>query len=202
MGTNSVFGKGDVSADTDFLFIFGEKKPKMKKIAIRARSISPMPLLRRSLMPEELVKKLSTVMKDLEETSTSENDEINIKKKEKCEEELSDSLNNLKQRLFPPGETVSDFVLAQISQEIYSTDLLIDFMKNFHMMDFEGRKNFVQIFTKILKRQIGTRYPTVEYICTKGSSINHLDLGGGYFLPPALLADECRFLLNPLFETM
>ena len=34
-------------------------------------------------------------------------------------------------------------------------------------IDFEGKKDAVQIFNSILRRQIGTRTPTVEYICTK-----------------------------------
>ena len=35
------------------------------------------------------------------------------------------------------------------------------------MVDFEGKKDAVQVFNNLLRRQIGTRTPTVEYICTK-----------------------------------
>ena len=35
------------------------------------------------------------------------------------------------------------------------------------MVDFEGKKDAVQVFNNLLPRQIGTRTPTVEYICTK-----------------------------------
>jgi hypothetical protein len=31
----------------------------------------------------------------------------------------------------------------------------------------QGKKDVAQIFNNILRRQIGTRSPTVEYICTK-----------------------------------
>jgi len=34
-------------------------------------------------------------------------------------------------------------------------------------VDFEGKKDAVQVFNNLLRRQIGTRTPTVEYICTK-----------------------------------
>jgi Mo25-like len=32
---------------------------------------------------------------------------------------------------------------------------------------FQGKKDVAQVFNNILRRQIGTRSPTVEYICTK-----------------------------------
>lgn len=34
-------------------------------------------------------------------------------------------------------------------------------------MDFESRKDVVQIFNTLLRRQIGSRFPTVEYLCNK-----------------------------------
>ena len=35
-----------------------------------------------------------------------------------------------------------------------------------HRIDFEGKKDAAQIFNGILRRQIGTRTPTVEHIYT------------------------------------
>lgn len=32
---------------------------------------------------------------------------------------------------------------------------------------FQGKKDVAQIFNNILRRQIGTRTPTVEYLCTQ-----------------------------------
>lgn len=32
---------------------------------------------------------------------------------------------------------------------------------------FQGKKDVAQVFNNILRRQIGTRSPTVEYTCTK-----------------------------------
>lgn len=48
--------------------------------------------------------------------------------------------------------------------------LLIHFsrhLQNLNRIDFEGKKDVAQVFNNVLRRQIGTRSPTVEYICTK-----------------------------------
>ncbi len=65
------------------------------------------------------------------------------------------------------SEQQSDIVLAQLSQEMYNTGLLLLLLRNLGRIDFEGKKDAVQIFNNIVRRQIGTRTPTVEYICTK-----------------------------------
>lgn len=40
-------------------------------------------------------------------------------------------------------------------------------MTNIAKFEFEARKDVVQIFNNLLRRQIGTRHPTVEYISGK-----------------------------------
>merc|ERR1739848_624957 len=90
------------------------------------------------------------------------------KKQEKAQEDLSRQLTNMKQLLFGnESDQQSDIVLAQLSQEMYDTGLILALLRNLHRIDFEGKKDAVQIFNSILRRQIGTRTPTVEYICTK-----------------------------------
>lgn len=37
----------------------------------------------------------------------------------------------------------------------------------FFIARFQGKKDVAQIFNNILRRQIGTRTPTVEYLCTQ-----------------------------------
>jgi calcium binding protein 39 len=64
------------------------------------------------------------------------------------------------------SEQQSDIVLAQLSQEMYNTGLLLLLIRNLHRIDFEGKKDVAQIFNSVLRRSIGTRTPTVEYICT------------------------------------
>ena len=60
------------------------------------------------------------------------------------------------------NEQQSDVVLAQLSQEMYNSGLLLLLLRNFHRVDFEGRKDTAQIFNNVLRRQIGTRTPTVR----------------------------------------
>ncbi len=89
----------------------------------------------------------------------------------------------------PHTETV-----AQLAQELYNSGLLISLVENLQVIDFEvrirlvlfylfiydcnngynnidyvcsqGKKDVCQIFNNILRRQIGTRSPTVEYFCS------------------------------------
>jgi len=58
-------------------------------------------------------------------------------------------------------------VVAQLAQETYNTDLLYHLVVNIAKFEFEARKDVVQIFNNLLRRQIGARYPTVEYLCQK-----------------------------------
>ncbi len=71
----------------------------------------------------------------------------------------------------------SEIVRAQLSQEMYNTGLLVLLVRNLHRVDFEGKKDVVQIFNSVLRRQIGTRTPTVEYICTKPEILHMLSRG-------------------------
>ena len=88
------------------------------------------------------------------------------------------------------------------SQEMYNSGLLLILLRNLHKIDFEGKKDAAQIFNNILRRQIGTRTPTVEYICTtpeilftlcKGQyfmqKINFENFLGCISPPPPLLID-------------
>lgn len=45
----------------------------------------------------------------------------------------------------------------------YMAPLTLCFLNCF----WQGKKDVAQIFNNILRRQIGTRTPTVEYICTQ-----------------------------------
>ena len=61
------------------------------------------------------------------------------------------------------GEDPLPELIAQLSQETYNTDLLLHLLQNIHKLEFESRKDVVQIFNNLLRRQIGARFPTVEY---------------------------------------
>jgi calcium binding protein 39 len=58
-------------------------------------------------------------------------------------------------------------LIAQLAQETYNTDVLYLLVLNIARFEFEARKDLVQIFNNLLRRQIGTRYPTVEYLSAK-----------------------------------
>lgn len=86
----------------------------------------------------------------------------------------------------PVPETV-----AQLAQEVYASDLLYALIVYMGKFEFEvrptpsytansqawltvllqARKDVAQIFTHLLRRQIGTRWPTVEYLNTKDDVI-------------------------------
>jgi len=88
---------------------------------------------------------------------------------QQAQEDLSKQLIAMKTMLFGADSTEqqSDIILAQLSQEMYNAGLIHLLLRNLHRIDFEGKKDAVQIFNNIVRRQIGTRTPTVEYICTK-----------------------------------
>lgn len=65
------------------------------------------------------------------------------------------------------AEPQTDIVVSQLAQELYNSNLLLLLIQNLNRIDFEGKKDVAQVFNNVLRRQIGTRSPTVEYICTK-----------------------------------
>lgn len=118
-----------------------------------------MPLFSKSHKnPAEIVKILKDNLAILEKQD---------KKTDKASEEVSKSLQAMKELLCgaqdkePPTEAV-----AQLAQELYSSGLLVTLIADLQLIDFEGKKDVTQIFNNILRRQIGTRCPTVEYICS------------------------------------
>nr|CAG4637059.1 EOG090X07E2 [Ceriodaphnia reticulata]SVE72976.1 EOG090X07E2 [Ceriodaphnia reticulata] len=120
-----------------------------------------MPLFGKSQKsPAEVVKALKEAVTSLEKGD---------KKLEKAQEDVSKNLLLIKNMLYgtSDSEPQTDIVVAQLSQELYNSGLLVLLTQNLSRVDFEGKKDVAQIFNNILRRQIGTRSPTVEYICTK-----------------------------------
>ncbi|KAL1434733.1 hypothetical protein MTO96_011433 [Rhipicephalus appendiculatus] len=120
-----------------------------------------MPLFGKSQKsPYELVKVLREAVLALERGD---------KKAEKAQEDVSKHLVMMKNMLYGTCDTEpqTDIVVAQLAQELYNTNLLLLLVQNLSKIDFEGKKDVAQIFNNILRRQIGTRSPTVDYICTK-----------------------------------
>lgn len=58
-------------------------------------------------------------------------------------------------------------LVAQLAQETYNSDLLLLLVSHIAHFEFEARKDVVQIFNNLLRRQIGSRSPTVEYLAAR-----------------------------------
>ncbi|KAG2216506.1 hypothetical protein INT45_013084 [Circinella minor] len=83
----------------------------------------------------------------------------------KANEEISKHLVSMKTILYDSDP--SPDLVAQLAQEIYNNDLLQGLVMNISKLDFEAKKDVAQIFNNLLRRQIGSRLPTVEYLCTR-----------------------------------
>ncbi|KAG9508784.1 Calcium-binding protein 39, partial [Fragariocoptes setiger] len=121
-----------------------------------------MPLFgKSSKSPFELIKSLQESLNIAEKGDS--------KKAERALEDVSKSLVAIKNMLYGTNdqEPQTDIAVAQLAQEIYNSNLLLLLITNLSKIEFEAKKDVAQIFNNILRRQIGTRSPTVEYICTK-----------------------------------
>lgn len=122
-----------------------------------------MPLFRSSpKSPQELVKNLDEALKVMRGA------EGGGKKAEKAADESAKILVAMKNLLYgTDSQEPQTELAAQLAQEFYNHDMLLYLVQSLHRLDFEAKKDVAQIFNNILRRQIGTRSPTVEYVCTK-----------------------------------
>ncbi|KAJ1912399.1 conidiophore development protein hyma [Mycoemilia scoparia] len=79
----------------------------------------------------------------------------------------------------PPSESTSSEQVAQLAQEIYSNDLLSLLITNLSRLGFETRKEISIIFGMLLRRKIGQREPTVEYLAKNERIIRNIIKGYG-----------------------
>ncbi|KAL7004475.1 Hym1p [Cystobasidiomycetes sp. EMM_F5] len=80
-------------------------------------------------------------------------------------EDISKVLSQMKVLLYGDGESEPQPELnAQLAQEFYSNDTFLLLLDNIWRFEFEARKDVSQVFNHLLRRQIGTRHPTVEYL--------------------------------------
>ncbi|KAI8913522.1 Mo25-like protein [Gorgonomyces haynaldii] len=97
----------------------------------------------------------------------------------KSNEEITKNLAAMKTILYGDGESdpVPELVL-QLATEAINGSLLSLLVVNIAGFEFEAKKDVAQIFNNLLRRQVGTRFPTAEFIG------NHSDilftLVGGY----------------------
>ncbi|KAJ9052736.1 Hym1p [Entomophthora muscae] len=115
----------------------------------------------------------------------------------KNKEEVAKSLASMKQILYGDGESdPSPELVAQLSQEIYNNDILTLLSQNIARLDFETRKDVSQVFNNLLRRKIGSRLPTVEYLATRENII--FTLLKGY--ETAEIALNCGIVLRECFR--
>ncbi|XP_070539155.1 calcium-binding protein 39-like isoform X1 [Ptychodera flava] len=112
--------------------------------------------------PQELAKVLRDALVVLQNGNTGD------KKVEKASEDVSKILAEMMNILYGTGDQEPQpELVAQLVQEFYNLDILLNLVNNLQKIGFEAKKDVAQIFKKVLRRQIGTRSPTVEYITAK-----------------------------------
>ncbi|KAF8996052.1 mo25 protein [Cyathus striatus] len=148
--------------------------------------------------PPDLVRGLRDAVPKLESSAPGS------ETKRKAGEEVSKNLQQIKGILLGDGEPVPELV-AQLAQETYNTDLLHLLLIHIYRFEFEARKDVVQIFNNLLRRQIGSRWPTVEYLVKKpdvifaalaGYENEEVALNTGMILKEMLRHEQlCKILL-------
>jgi len=110
--------------------------------------------------PSELVKSARENLQIVEKSGQ------NTKPADKAVEEITKALAGIKYTIYGDleHEPTPDAINA-LANEIYSTDLLVLLIGNLSKLEFEARKDAVSVFNNLLRKQVGSRSPTVEYIC-------------------------------------
>ncbi|GAA5848939.1 hypothetical protein JCM9279_004671 [Rhodotorula babjevae] len=116
--------------------------------------------------PPDLVRALKDNVAKLDSASTGP------EQRKKAREDISKYLFQMKVLLYGDGENDSQpEIIAQLAQEVYANDLLHLLVLHIWRFEFEARKDVSQIFNNLLRRQIGSRWPTVEHLSAKEDTI-------------------------------
>ncbi|XP_033637768.1 calcium-binding protein 39-like [Asterias rubens] len=111
--------------------------------------------------PTELVKIVHEALEVIEKCQEG-------KKAEKAQEDVSKNLVGMKTILYGTGDQDPQTELVgQLAHTMYDNSLLLSLITNLPYLDFEAKKDVAQIYNNILRRQIGSRSPTVDHICSK-----------------------------------
>jgi len=102
----------------------------------------------------------------------------NPKSVEKANEEISKNVAAMKYIIYGDNEHgPNPENAALLANEIQACDLLPLIVLHIGKLEFETKKDVASVFNNILRRQIGPRYPTVEYICTHTDILDNLVKG-------------------------
>jgi len=108
--------------------------------------------------PRDLMKVLLTNITIISEQNPG-------KRVDKAHDEVSKALTSMKQMLCGTEQQEPQTeVVAALAQEFSNENVIYIMSKNLAHMDFEGKKDWCQIFANLLRRQIGTRFPTIEML--------------------------------------
>lgn len=153
--------------------------------------------------PPELIRALNDQVVKLDQTIDNK----------KYQDEAARYLNQVKMILHgdDDGNDPQPDQISQLAQEVYSTDCLYLLIYSLKKLDFDSRKDVLTLFLTLLRRQIGNKSPTVDYIINSKPEIIQLLLRGpenqeiGLILGQ-ILRDCIKFevinkfiLYNPLF---
>lgn len=126
--------------------------------------------------------KVKTVS-DLIDKSVTSLKKMSATSKPKELEECAKYLDALKKLLIGNGsaESVVTTLTGEIAKKAESTDFFLLLVERLEHLDFEAKKDGVQIFTKLVRREVGqepmARHPTVEYICKEPKILETLVKG-------------------------
>ncbi|GME71818.1 unnamed protein product [Ambrosiozyma monospora] len=67
--------------------------------------------------------------------------------------------------------------LAQLAHEVYTTDSLVLLISNLSNIEFDSRKIVVLLFNSLLRRKIGNRSPTIDYLLQRNQILTMLMKG-------------------------
>lgn len=98
-------------------------------------------------------------------------------KNQKAIDEAGKYLDAMRKILYGEGaESAKDSETA-IAVKVYETKFLLQLVQKMELVDFETKKDGVQVFTKLLRREIGARNPTAEHILANKEILNLLVRG-------------------------
>ena len=127
---------------------------------------------KKSKNPADLVKHTKDALQLLEKTQGAS------KTTEKAADDVSKNLAQMKAVLLgQPGQEPNLETCQALAHSIYVCDLIPSLVTALPSFEFEAKKDLVAIFNNLLRRQVGGRSPTVEYICRNTAILDTLTEG-------------------------
>jgi len=135
------------------------------------------------------------ITKSLAENLATLKGEASGKKSDKAVEDITKQLQACKNILYGTGDQDPHAELvAQLAQGFYDNDLFKKLVNHLARLDFEAKKEVVQIFGILLRRQIGPRFPTVDFFSKESGCDILFILLKGYEQPEVAL--NCGMILR------